>query len=133
MDDKQTKPERLGTSTPEPPKTINVNVTVPPAEKYVYSNVAGVAVSPWDFRINFAVMQPVGDKIESHNVVGVVLPAEHAASLTMLMIQQLRNFEKAYGNLRNPEWELYRELFNTVEEAATTVDSVQSASVPEEK
>jgi len=133
MDDKQTAGGRLGLSRFDPPKAININVSVPPAEKYLYSNVAGVSVSPWDFRINFAEIQPVGEEVVAHNVAGIVLPAEHAASLTLLLIQQLRNFERAYGLLRNPEWEPFREILNAVDEVVTTSDSVKSAPVPQER
>jgi hypothetical protein len=87
-----------------PAKRILYNVTIEAADTYIYSNVAGISIAPWDIRINFAEVQPRGDQVVSKTVAGIVMPPEHAAALAMLLLAQLHHFEAQFGAIRHPEW-----------------------------
>ncbi len=83
-----------------------VEVRIEDAESFVYSNIAGVSVSPWDVRINFAEISP---SRKNQTKVGVVLPPEHAAALTLLLMQQLITFERQFGHIRHKGWAQLRD------------------------
>ena len=114
-----------------PMRQILYNVKVEPAQTYLYSNVAGLAISPWDMRINFAEVQPTGgDGVIAKTVAGIVLTPEHAAGLALLLFMQLMAYEKQFGQIRHPAWAHVRTGLNE-EELARGVAEVHGPP-PEE-
>jgi len=105
----------------EPPRRIEYNVKIEPAETYIYSNVAGVSIAPWDIRINFAEVQPRGDDVISRTVAGIVMPPEHAVALALTLMQQLRIYEKQFGLIRHPAWAALREGFDEADAEALKI------------
>lgn len=89
---------------PDPPE--DYTVTLEPPDSYVFSNVAAVAVTPWDIRINFVDVVPSPQSKEGRfkAKIGVTMPAECAAGLALLLIDQLRAFESQFGSIRNEKW-----------------------------
>jgi hypothetical protein len=83
-----------------------VNISVPFAENFVYSNVTALSTSMMDVRISFAEAMP--DRTV-HPRVGIVMPPEHAAQLVINLLQQLYFFEKNFGEIRNPAWHSFQE------------------------
>lgn len=89
----------------KPVKTVSFSIEIEPPETYVYSNVAGVTVTPWDVRINFADVNVRNDaNALCKTVVGVVMPPEHAAGLALLLMDQLHLFEAQFGKIRHRAW-----------------------------
>jgi hypothetical protein len=87
-------------------------ITIEHAESYLYSNVAGVSISPMDIRIDFADVTAQG---KTKTVAGITLSPEHAAQLVLLLMTQLQNFEKDFGDIRTPHWKALKE--KTLKEA----------------
>ena len=92
----------------QPDKIVNIQTVVEPAEEYVYSNIAGMSISPWDVRINFAELLPnpstSEQKARTKTVAGIVMTPEHAAGLVLLLMRQLIAYELNIGPIRNEEW-----------------------------
>ncbi len=89
-----------------PVQNVQFTTKIEPPDAYVYSNVAGMTISPWDIRIHFADVVPTagGGEAKAKTVVGVLMPPEHAAALTLLLMTQLANFERQFGPIRHPRW-----------------------------
>ncbi|MEO8053411.1 MAG: DUF3467 domain-containing protein [Acidobacteriota bacterium] len=101
----QDKPQ-MGTVEPEEVQMVEFSIKIEASDTYVYSNVAGISISPWDLRINFADVNVVNKKDEAFKaVMGIVMPPEHAAGLTLLLMRQLRNYEEQFGAIRHPDWQ----------------------------
>jgi hypothetical protein len=81
-------------------------ITIEPPDSYVFSNVASIAVSPWDIRVNFVDVVPRPDSKDGRfkASVGITMPPECAAGLALLLIEQVRSFEDQFGAIRNPKW-----------------------------
>jgi hypothetical protein len=108
-------------------KRVNYNVKIEPTETYIYSNVAGLSISPWDFRIHFAEVQPTSNtEVKTKTVVGIVMPPEHAAGLALLLLAQLTNYELQFGPIRNPEWARLRSDFKPEDLNAATDEGFKS-------
>src|SRR5690348_14185810 len=101
------KPETaLDLAEPEVAETRNVRIEIEPPDSYVYSNVAALSISPWDFRIHFADVTPTeNENAKFKAVVGIVMPPEHAAGLMFLLKDQLSKFEQVGGPIRHPRWQ----------------------------
>jgi hypothetical protein len=93
-------------------KRVNLQVEILPPDTYTYSNISSVSITPWDLRLNFGDFNP--DEIigtESKKIkatAGITLPAEHAAGLLVLLMQQLQLFEAQFGLIRHPKWQEMR-------------------------
>ena len=83
-----------------------VNLQVPFPDTFVYSNCSAFSVSQMDIRISFAEAMP--DRTAQARV-GVVLPPEHAALLAMTLIGQIHVYERAFGPIRNAQWQSQKE------------------------
>lgn len=86
-----------------------IQVRIEPPASYTYSNIAGVAVTPWDIRINFADVHDgnsgkAEEQRQAPTLAGIAMPPEHAAGLALLLIEQLRAFEKSFGAVRHAKW-----------------------------
>lgn len=83
---------------------VQTNITIPFTDSFTYSNCSALACSVMEFRISFA------EALTDRNIqprVGIVLPPEHAAQLALNLIKQLSFFERAFGPVRHPEWQLF--------------------------
>ncbi len=102
----QPKPGQLLGIEPEETKIVSFTIRVDPPDSYVYSNVAGVSISPWDIRINFADVNVVNEGEQGFKaVIGIVMPPEHAAGLAMLLTRQLKQYEDQFGEIRHEPWQ----------------------------
>lgn len=91
----------------EPKEGVNqMEVTAPFTDNYIYSNISALSTSYMDLRISFGEVMPNGTP---HAKVGVVIPLEHAAQLTMNLLLQLNFFEKNFGEIRHPQWRFFQE------------------------
>jgi len=103
----QDKPTQVIGIEPQDTKLINFTIKIDSPDTYIYSNVAGVSISPWDIRINFADVNVTDEGQEQvfKAVTGVVMPPEHAAGLVMLLTGQLKQYESQFGEIRYPPWQ----------------------------
>ena len=84
----------------------SVQIEVLPPDSYVYSNVAGLSLTPWDIRIHFADVSPSQEDLPKYKAsVGIVMPPEHAAGLMFLLMDQLKHFERNSGPIRLARWQ----------------------------
>lgn len=86
---------------PDGAEQLEIKVTVPQADSFIYSNIVGVAISPMDVRINFAEAGPSGNCVTK---VGIVLTPETASSLALILLDQVMNFSRQVGPIRNEQW-----------------------------
>jgi len=89
-------------------------------ESFVYSNCSALASSFMDFHLSFAEAMPDQTVVAK---VGIVMPAEHAVRLAISLIQQLSYVERAFGDIRNPEWQFFK--------AEVMKGSVDTLNVPQ--
>lgn len=103
----QDKPTQVIGVEPQGTKVINFTLKIDPPGSYIYSNVAGVSISPWDIRINFADVNVTDEGTEQvfKAVAGIIMPPEHAAGLVLLLTGQLKQYESQFGDIRNPQWQ----------------------------
>ena len=90
------------------PTIKQVMLEIPFPETFVYANCTAFAMSHMDFHLSFAEAGP-NNKITAK--VGIVMPAEHAATLALTLVQQLVDYEKAFGPIRQPAWREVRKQF----------------------
>jgi hypothetical protein len=122
MDDSKPPEHRLGMTDEEP---ANVMYTVPFVESFIYSNCSAMAASPLDLHLSFAEAMP------DHRIVGkvgVVMPLEHAAILTMGMLRQLVFCEKNFGPIRVPDWQAFKSKAES--EVADVQGAVDMLNIP---
>lgn len=84
-------------------KIMEGGIIVPFPDSYVYSNASALSTSMMDVRIGFAEVLPDG---KAHARVGIVMPVEHAVQLIMNLLEQVNQFERNFGEIRNPKWRL---------------------------
>src|ERR1035437_2658815 len=101
----QEQPTQLGIE-PEKAETVHRRISIEPAESYIYSNAAGVSISPRDIRVDFADVAVNG---KSKTVAGITMSPEHAAGLVLILMAQLRSFEAQVGAIRTPQWKAMKE------------------------
>ena len=85
----------------EAPEKLQLKIKIEHAESYIYSNVAGVSISPMDIRVDFADVTMDG---KAKTVAGITMSPEHAAGFVLLMLSQLHNFENQFGDIRTAKW-----------------------------
>lgn len=106
-DESQTNPKDPGANEkPSPPGIFHAQVLVPFPELFIYSNASATSISMFDFRVGFAEIMTDG---KAQPRVGIVMPPEHAALLTMNLMQQLVAFEDNFGPIRFPAWAQMRQ------------------------
>jgi hypothetical protein len=108
MDEKQPKNQLAGHTEPslefKDGDAVQANITIPFTDSFTYSNCSALACSVMEFRISFA------EALTERNIeprVGIVMPPEHAAQLALNLIKQISFFERAFGPVRHPEWQLF--------------------------
>jgi hypothetical protein len=87
------------------PKDLMKRIVVPFADDFVYANCSAFSTTFMDVRVSFGEVLPTG-VVKAK--VGIVMPAEHAAHVTMALFQQLAVFETNFGPIRNPEWTAFK-------------------------
>ena len=96
-DIKQEAPEESGTIELKQRK-----IHIPFPETFTYANCCAFSIAQMEIRLGFAeIMQ---DGAEAIPRVGVVLPPEAAAILALVLLQQVKAFEEAFGEIRHPAW-----------------------------
>ena len=66
-----------------------------------YSNSVQVRMSVWDFFLAFGTLQAqVENRIEVKNFQGVYLSPQQAKALTLMLQQNLANYEQAFGEIK---------------------------------
>jgi len=66
-----------------------------------YSNSVQVRMSVWDFFMAFGVMQPqTENRIEIRNFQGVYLSPQQAKALSVMLQQNVANYEQAFGEIK---------------------------------
>jgi hypothetical protein len=84
---------------------VQTTITVPFVDTFVYSNCSALSCSFMDMRISFAESLPEDNIVAK---LGIVMPPEHAAQLALNLLHQLNFFEGAFGQIRNPEWQVFK-------------------------
>lgn len=79
-----------------------------------YCNHAEVCTSIYDFRIGFGVKKNAAAPISNEDIdVYIVMSPQHAKSLVSLLLDNLKAYEKVFGNINlEPDKEALRELNN---------------------
>ncbi len=66
-----------------------------------YSNSVQVRMSVWDFFLAFGTLQAqVENRIEVKNFQGIYLSPQQAKALTLMLQQNLANYEQAFGEIK---------------------------------
>ena len=66
-----------------------------------YSNSVQIRMSVWDFFLAFGTLQAqVENRIEVKNFQGVYLSPQQAKALTLMLQQNLANYEQAFGEIK---------------------------------
>jgi flagellar protein FlaG len=66
-----------------------------------YANSVQIRMSVWDFHLAFGTLQSQADnKIEVRNFQGVYLSPQQAKALTLMLQQNLANYEQAFGEIK---------------------------------
>lgn len=66
-----------------------------------YANSVQVRVNVWDFFLVFGTMQPTSDQnVEVSNFQGIYLSPQQAKALSMIMHQNVANYEQAFGEIK---------------------------------
>ena len=90
-------------------KIIQIQLKISPPDQYIYSNVVGVSISPWDIRLNFGDYVPTSEPKTIKASVGLTMSPEHAASLAILLRDQVALYEEQFGEIRQKQWREMRE------------------------
>lgn len=71
----------------------------------IYSNSAGLEVTPWDFRLTFGEMRPQeGNKPPKiEQLVGVVMSPQHTKALLGVLATYVQEYEKNVGEIKLPQ------------------------------
>jgi hypothetical protein len=66
-----------------------------------YANSVQIRMSVWDFFLAFGTLQAqVENRIEVKNFQGVYLSPQQAKALTLMLQQNLANYEQAFGEIK---------------------------------
>lgn len=79
----------------------NVTLKIPFPESYQYVNCAAFALSQMEIRLGF------GEAMQDGTVVskgGIVMPAEAAAVIALVLLKQVQKYEDSFGEIRHPVW-----------------------------
>jgi hypothetical protein len=97
-----------------------VSMVVPFVSSFVYSNASAYSMTFNDLKISFGEAMP-NRVIEAR--VGVTVSIEHAAYIFFSLFNQLRAYEKNFGQIRYPEWQVIKQMLLAHEAAETTEGS----------
>jgi hypothetical protein len=66
-----------------------------------YANSVQIRMSVWDFHLSFGTLQSQAEnRIEVKNFQGVYLSPQQAKALTLMLQQNLANYEQAFGEIK---------------------------------
>jgi flagellar protein FlaG len=66
-----------------------------------YANSVQIRMSVWDFHLAFGTLQSQADnRIEVKNFQGIYLSPQQAKALTLMLQQNLANYEQAFGEIK---------------------------------
>src|SRR3954467_11600869 len=66
-----------------------------------YANSVQIRMSVWDFHLAFGTLQSQAEnKIEVRNFQGIYLSPQQAKALTLMLQQNLANYEQAFGEIK---------------------------------
>ena len=66
-----------------------------------YANSVQIRISVWDFFLAFVTMQSqVENRLEVKNFQGIYLSPQQAKALTLMLQQNLANYEQAFGEIK---------------------------------
>lgn len=66
-----------------------------------YANSVQIRMSVWDFFLAFGTMQSqVENRLEVKNFQGIYLSPQQAKALTLMLQQNLANYEQAFGEIK---------------------------------
>lgn len=66
-----------------------------------YANSVQVRVNVWDFFLVFGTLQPTDDqRVEVTNFQGIYFSPQQAKALSMIMQQNIANYEQAFGEIK---------------------------------
>jgi hypothetical protein len=66
-----------------------------------YANSVQVRVNVWDFYLVFGTLQPTNEqRVEVNNFQGIYLSPQQAKALSMIMQQNVANYEQAFGDIK---------------------------------
>lgn len=94
---------------------VNVQMTIPFPDTFVYSNASAYSVMAMDIKIGFAEAMP-NRTVQPR--VGVTIPIEHAVHMVISLIGQLDAFEQHFGHIRDVRWHALRDQLRKVPDSA---------------
>lgn len=66
-----------------------------------YANSVQVRVNVWDFYLVFGTLQPTDEqRVEVKNFQAIYLSPQQAKALSMIMAQNVANYEQAFGEIK---------------------------------
>jgi Protein of unknown function (DUF3467) len=78
-----------------------INIVETPDYRDSYANSVQVRMSVWDFFLAFGTLQSQTEKsISVKNFQGIYLSPQQAKALTLMLQQNLANYEQAFGEIK---------------------------------
>lgn len=102
-----TAAEQHGSSS----QMLQREVPIPFPETFAYANAAAFSITLTEIRLGFAEIMQDGTAVPR---VGVTLPPETAASLALVLVQQVKAYEDNFGAIRHPAWKAAKAAIETV-------------------
>lgn len=86
---------------PANPSQPRIKIILKPEYREQYSNSVQVRPSPWDFFLQFGlVQQTIPDEVEIHMFQGVYLSPQQAKAVMSLLDTHIANYEKTFGEIQ---------------------------------
>lgn len=84
------------------PEQPNIHLTNTPDFRENYANSVQVRMSVWDFYLAFGSLQAFAteNQIEVKNFQGVYLSPQQAKALSMMLQQNVANYEQTFGEIK---------------------------------
>lgn len=86
-----------------------VQITFP--DTFTYANAVAFSITLTEIRLGFAEIMQDGKAIPR---VGITLPPETAASLALVLVQQVKAYEDSFGAIRHPAWKAAKAAIEAV-------------------
>ena len=78
-----------------------------------YANSVQIRMSVWDFFLAFGRMQPgSGNSVEVRNFEGIFLSPQQAKALSLMLRENVANYEQAFGEIKLDAQQFAPELAN---------------------
>lgn len=83
------------------PKQPEIKLTNTADFRERYANSVQVRVNVWDFYLVFGTLQPTDEqRVEVNNFQGIYLSPQQAKALSLIMQQNIANYEQAFGEIK---------------------------------